>query len=345
MASSINKSLCVTCNEKVAFFTCSGCRQDFCEDHINEEHQSPIKQINEFLTDHDELQENTRKYMEEPSTHPLIQQIDKWERQSISKIQEVADDARAKILNLINDHLIRVKKSIEILTQKIQQAQKNDKFTDKFLRQWRDKLDNIKNNLKTPETIQIHIDNDSTAFISKLTVRIIEPNDLFEQTAGNIRIEDDGQLVVHGQWSDHASVRGRNEYSDGQHRFRFKLEQLDSDKWAFFGIVSKQAPLKPISISTPTAYGLAGQNGICLNGIYKNADKIVYESDIEMNDVVELMMDCDHHLIRLTNERTHSSHELNIDINNCSFPWQILLGLCCSAGDRIRLLPCTYKEK
>jgi len=344
MASSISKPICITCNKNEAFFTCRGCRQDFCEDHINEHHQSPIKQMDNFLNDHHQLEQMVSEYIKEPYQHPLIQQINKWERQSINKIQQAANDARTQILNVISDHIICIKKSLENLTEKLEKVRNDEKLMEIFLQQWRNTLDKLKNDLITPETIKLRKNDDDIAFISKLVVIIIQPNDLFQRSAGSIRIEDNGQIIIQGQWSDHSSVRGKGEYSYGQHRFRFKIEELDPDKWAFFGIVSKNAPIKSISISTPTAYGLAGQDGICLNGIYQNTNKNGYKSDMEINDKLELFIDCDHQLIRLTNERTQTSHELNIDIKKCPFPWQILLGLCCSAGDRIRILPSTYKE-
>jgi hypothetical protein len=344
MASSIGKSICITCNKKEAFFTCRRCRHDFCEDHINTHHQTPIKQMDDLLNDHHQLQQMISDYIIKPCQHPLIQHIDKWERQSISKIQQVAQDGRTKIFNVISDHILKIKKSLENLTEKLDEVRNNEKLTESFLQQGRDILDQLKNDLITPDTIKLRKDDDDITFISKLVVNIVEPDDLFDRSAGNIRIEDNGQIIIHGQWSDHSSVRGKGEYSFGQYRFRFKIEELDPDKWAFFGIVSKTAPIKPISINTPTAYGLAGQDGICLNGIYQNTNTNGYKSDIEMNDKVELFIDCDHQLIRLTNERTSSSHELKIDLDKCPFPWQLLLGLCCSAGDRIRILPSTYKE-
>ena len=132
----------------------------------------------------------------------------------------------------------------------------------------------------------------------------------------------------------------------GQHQFRFKIEQLSSDQWLFLGIVSANAPNNPVSIVTPTAYGFAGQNGLCLNGVYRNTfDDQHYESDMEMNDTVELSVDCDDRWIRLTNERTHRSHRLSVDVHHCPFPWQFLVGLCCSVGDSLRILPCTYDNE
>ncbi|CAF2673687.1 unnamed protein product [Rotaria sp. Silwood2] len=63
----------------------------------------------------------------------------------------------------------------------------------------------------------------------------------------------------------------KGEYSYGQHQFRLKLEERDSDKW-FFWIISKNVSRKVILISTPTAYGFAGHDGICLNGVYQNTN-------------------------------------------------------------------------
>ena len=346
MASSTSnsRSLCVTCNKKEAFSTCHQCRNDFCEDHINAHQQTPIKQIDDYLNEHNQLQQLIEQYLKQPDQHPLIEQINKWERQSIQKIQQAANEARTQILNVLSDHILCIQKSFEDLTMQLEQAKVDDKVLEIFLQESRETFDKLRNDILLPDTIKIRKDDDEIAFISKPMIIIVEPDDLFERVTGNARIEDDGQLIVHGQWSDHSSVRGKNEYSSGQHRLRFKIEELDPDKWAFFGIVSKYSTFDPVSIITPSAYGLAGQDGICLNGVYQNTNTMGYKSDMEISDKLELFIDCDRQLIRLINERTHSSYELNIDLDKCPFPWQILLGLCCSAGDRIRILPSTYKE-
>ena len=337
-------SLCLTCNKNVAFFTCCTCGRDFCEDHINEHHQTPMKQFDDFLSDHAQFEQMLHDYLREPRQHPLLQQIDKWERQSIRQIQQVADENRKKLLTLLPDHLTNIENSRKILSDQLEAIRHDEKSLESFLHDSKDKLNKLKTNLLNPSTIRLRKNDDDLTFISKLVLFIIRPEDLFDRTAGNIRIEDDGQVVVHSQWSDHASVRGKGEYSSGQHRFRFQIEEFSEDKWAFFGIVSKSAPIKAISIATPTAFGLAGQDGICQNGIYQTSNNHDYRSDMEINDKFELFIDCDQHFIRLTNERTLNSYQLPIPIEQCPFPWQILLGLCCSAGDRIRILPCTYQE-
>ena len=36
----------------------------------------------------------------------------------------------------------------------------------------------------------------------------------------------------------------------------------------------------------------------------------------------QLILDCNRHMIRLTNERTSHTYELKIDITKCPLPWQ-----------------------
>ncbi|CAF3558445.1 unnamed protein product [Rotaria sp. Silwood1] len=91
--------------------------------------------------------------------------------------------------------------------------------------------------------------------------------DVFDRTDGNIRIEDNGRVIIHDQSVHDSAARGRCEYSSGQHRFRFKIEQLDGNKWAFFGIVSKNAAIQRQSYYTLTTYGWAGRNQVYLNGV------------------------------------------------------------------------------
>ena len=341
MASLITPSFCSTCNKENAFFTCRSCRRDFCEDHINDHDQTPMKQFEELLLDHHQLEEMLHQYLHQPHSHPLLQQIDRWERQSIRQIQQLAEENRQKFLRIIPDHLMKIEHSRKILSDQLEQIHQDQ---TSFLQHNKEKLEKLKANLLTPSTIRLGKDDDDRTFISKLVLFIIQPEELFERTAGNVRVEDDGQVIIHSQWSDHSSVRGKGEYSSGQHRVRFQVEELSPDKWAFFGIVSETAPIKAISIATPTAFGLAGQDGICQNGIYQNTHNHHYTSDMDTNDKLELFIDCDRHFLRLTNERTLNSFELQVPIEQCPFPWQILLGLCCSAGDRIRILPSTYIE-
>jgi hypothetical protein len=148
-----------------------------------------------------------------------------------------------------------------------------------------------------------------------------------------MQILNHGTVVTHNQTSSHTLVHGRREYLWGEHRLRFVIENLSVYKWIFLGIVSKNAPAP----TGETSYGFSGANNVWLDGAcFTGLDD--YKSDFEKNDIIELLINCDQRTIRLTNERTRSSHILDVDIANCPFPWKLNVGLFHCPGERIRIL-------
>jgi len=165
------------------------------------------------------------------------------------------------------------------------------------------------------------------------------PHAFFGQSIGNIDIKDNGHVIKRGLLPRAGSVRVMGYYSSGCHQFRFTIENLETKsdrKWIFFGIVSILAPVEAQSYKAPTVHGWAGLNKVYRNGI-KSIGFEGYISDMEKNDTLILLINCDQRTIRLTNERTNSKHQLEIDVNTCPLPWQPFVCLY-YAGDQVRIL-------
>ncbi|CAF1531230.1 unnamed protein product [Rotaria sp. Silwood1] len=340
-SSTVAKLPCVTCEKAAGVFTCRGCIKDFCTRHATEHRQMLNQQMEEVTLCHDQLRQSFDEQAKEPRQHPLMQKIDEWERNSIEKIRQVADDARKQLLNAIGKYTNKMTEVLGNLTQKLTKARDDDDFVETDLKDWTDKLNKIKNDWTAPQTINIQQDANEVSFIRKITINDWS-DDCLEQSAGDIRIEENGLVIVHGPSQGHAAVRGRCQYSSGQHRFRFKIETLGASKWVFFGIKPKDAPMIPDSANTNTAYGWAGGNAVLLNGAVQS-NYNGYTSDMEMNDIFELIVDCDEKKLRLINERTRSTYELNVDVTKCSFPWQLNIGLYYS-NDRVRMIDQTLRN-
>jgi hypothetical protein len=100
MASSASpKAPCTTCGSKsVGIFKCEGCSQVFCRRHVNEHRDILSHQLDEIVLEHDTLQQSIIERKDQrKKTHPLIKQIDTWERDSIVKIQQTAEEARQQV--------------------------------------------------------------------------------------------------------------------------------------------------------------------------------------------------------------------------------------------------------
>ncbi|CAF0869437.1 unnamed protein product [Rotaria sordida] len=283
--STVKKLPRVTCGKAAGVFTCRGCVKDFCTRHATEHRQMLDQQMEEVSLCRDQLKQSFDEQTKQPRQHPLMQQIDEWEQNSIEKIHQVADDARKQLLNAIGKHTNKMTQVLGDLTQQLTKARDDDDFVETDLKEWTDKLNKIKNDWTTPQTINIQQDVSEISFIRKIAINDW-PGDYLEHSAGDIRIEENGFVIIHGQSQGHAAVRGKCQYSSGQHRFRFKVEKLDASKWVFFGIKPKVAPMIADSANTNTAYGWAGGNAVLLNGVVQS-NYNGYTSDMEISNIFE----------------------------------------------------------
>ena len=104
MASSFSssKAPCATCDNKAAgIFRCEGCLQVFCRKHLNEHRDLLSHQLDEIVIEHDTLRQMIDdKTDQQKYSHPFLKQIDEWERDSIVKIQQIAEEARQQLEKL-----------------------------------------------------------------------------------------------------------------------------------------------------------------------------------------------------------------------------------------------------
>jgi hypothetical protein len=265
--------------------------------------------------------------------------IDEWEQASVEKVHQAANDARKQLLDLVNKNTNEMKKSLEHITQQLKTAREDDHFFENDLKEWIKKLDALKKDLITPQTINIQYDTSTTSFISKILIGQTAgiSDECFEQALGNIQITNNGTVVIHNQSGSYASVRGKCEYSTGEHRLRFIIENLSPNKWIFLGVVSKSAPTSNTSAIIKGTYGFSGQNSVWCDGSNTSGLK-GYKSDFEINDTIELFINCDQRKIRLVNERARKTDHLDVDITKCPFPWKLCVGFYYVPGERIRIL-------
>jgi hypothetical protein len=336
MASSTTKrSLCKACNKAPSVFFCQGCQKDFCTGHAKEHRQELSKQLDTIILEHDQLKQNLAEYREKSNRHPLMQEIDQWEMQSIDKIRKAADEARNALSNAVDGYRIKITEDLKHLTQELTTARSEDNFIEIDLKEWMERLEKWTKDLSTPSSISIQQEKSNTPFIQKIVVSS-KNNKFFERSTGKMKIDENGQIIL-AEFRGHSTARCHGEYSSGQHQFRFKIEQMSPQNWIYFGIVSKNIPLQECSSKTPTAFGWA-TNSYVFRGGSGQSQYNGYKSDMAQNDTIEVFVDCDRQKIRLTNERTNNKHELEVNVTECPFPWQLHIGLVYQ-NDRVRYLP------
>jgi hypothetical protein len=159
----------------------------------------------------------------------------------------------------------------------------------------------------------------------------IFPNEIFLRSVGDIHIEDNGQLAMHGsQKRSDAYLCGKNEYTKGKHKIRFIINKKDSEYTTTFGIASIQSQL--------SVYGWSSDDQT-VGGGYSQSQNLYNQRDMkgETTLQIEFLIDCDNNKISYINERTRCTKEMNVDLDLCPFPWQLYFYLY-DTNDRVRLL-------
>ena len=267
--------------------------------------------------------------------HPLMKRIDLWEEESIVQIHQTANDVREELKRVLIEHQKKTLEKSKDVQREIEQIRNIDDSNEIHIQYWMDKLNQLKRDFLTPKTINIRPDSRTNTYIQRIKLSQTSL-DTFHCPVGDVDIFDQGVTIRHGSINGDATVRSQGLYLTGRHRFRFQIEKLNMPKWIFFGIVSENTPLQSNLHKTPTVYGWAGHHQVWLNGVhYHQYDG--YQMEFETENVIELIIDCQEYRMRLTNETTSMTHQIDVLPSKCPFPWVVYLGLY-GSNDCVRLL-------
>lgn len=131
MATANEKAVCVKCQIQKNTVKCGGCARDFCITRRNEHHQELSDQLARTEDRYNQFKNNIEERQPVFHRHPLIKQIDDWEKQSIEKIQQEADKVRSQVLARIDAAAADLNSQLKRLTEQLVQCRKEDDFGDK----------------------------------------------------------------------------------------------------------------------------------------------------------------------------------------------------------------------
>jgi hypothetical protein len=336
---SSNGRICASsngCNQR-AITCCEGCSQRFCPTHFTEHRNTLNDEMNGLMNEHDTIKNSLAEQRKNGDAYQLIKRIYEWEKESIAKIKQRANELRSKLSQFAETHTGDFSKKFQNLSEQITTCREYGDFIETDLHRWKQTIEDIKLNFLSPMTVTIE-QYDGTVLVQNISVNVLKKttNELFEQIFDNkVRIEEDGQVVVHDTSNDCIEIRGKNEYATGCHNIRLCIEEA-SGGWLFLGINSKSTPLKSQSCYSTSSYGWSPNNYDWSNG---QPEPNISNNRIEMknNDIISLIFDCDNCMIRMINERTKAKYELPVIIDNCPFPWQLHVALR-EPNNRVRVL-------
>ncbi|CAF1250297.1 unnamed protein product [Adineta steineri] len=188
MASS-SRTICSECMS-TAIYKYNRSNKTYCKFH-NDQHRKLLDEQLDWLTvDHDDLQQKLLDHESTPNYHPSMSVIDKWEQESIARIQNIAVLARQRLLDVLNQHIVEVKKELKTLTPKMREARNRIKpFDDTNIQEWKTLLQNLK---KLPDYPVI---NDESNIIYGVTIDTKRKQQTF-QFDSNPPVEPNSPVLI-----------------------------------------------------------------------------------------------------------------------------------------------------
>jgi hypothetical protein len=171
MATATGKTRCLTCGKERATSTCSGCLEDFCLKHLVEHRQELNKQFDEIEVHRDVFQQTILQQINQSHKHPLIQQIDQWENDSIHKIKQIAEETKEILSKHTNEHINQIKEKLNQLTNQLRQSREEEDFTETNLQKWKEEIQLMTEQFNKPSNILIQ--QTSIPLINQIHVHII----------------------------------------------------------------------------------------------------------------------------------------------------------------------------
>lgn len=140
MASESDQGRCIKCDKEKCIVKCCGCSQTYCYNHF-EKHREELKgKLDELTVSRDSLQQTLIEQKNSPDKHSLMQKLDEWERRSIEKIRQVADEVKQSLLKNINLQFVDTERKLNELTAQLRRAYEENDFFESDLQHWEEKL-------------------------------------------------------------------------------------------------------------------------------------------------------------------------------------------------------------
>ncbi|CAF3378729.1 unnamed protein product [Rotaria sp. Silwood1] len=328
MASSSTRKYCANANscKQTAAALCEGCSQALCTKHFIDHRRLLSEEMDVIISEYNQFQNIFNEQRTNFDLHPIIKKINEWEKESIDKIQQKAQELRQELLQQTTIHFEELSKKLQHLSEQLKEGREHDSFVETDLCDWKKVLGDLTVNLISPSTFCISED-DGIPLVQNVFVHSVETNEVFERVFdNNVRVEENGLVAIHGTTIAYTEIRGKNEYTSGHHKLRLCIER-SSNTWIFLGINSKSTPLQNLSYSSESTYGWASNNYLWLDG-QPHSNPSTSRIEMKMNDVIILIFDCSNREISMINERTNARFDIIVNINQCPFPWQLHVILC-----------------
>lgn len=182
---------CDTCKKPSVSMHCMGCDKYFCNKDFPTHREVLFGEMDKIVESRNELQEDIQKSMQsEDQQSSIINNIDKWEKTTIKKVQDVAALARHQAIQLLNTNRIKVHTEFKNFSQQLATLRESGDFLEHDLDRLNQMINQFKLDIKQstqPVNIKLHTEqSDRTIWESLIYVEEVQQETRIGMLSKNI---------------------------------------------------------------------------------------------------------------------------------------------------------------
>jgi archaellum component FlaC len=148
------------CEKGTGIYHCTGCNKYFCKKDFHNHRETPNNKLYGYIEDRNALQEKIHKSNQQKNIcSPLLLQIDDWQKETIEKVKEVAEQARQQVIQILKTKQTEITYEFEKFSHELIQLKETEDFAEedlKRLKQTIKRLDQDLKQLARPLEIELH---------------------------------------------------------------------------------------------------------------------------------------------------------------------------------------------
>jgi hypothetical protein len=151
---------CSTCQKQPGVIHCIGCDAYFCTKDFRGHREILFHEMDGLVGERNDLQEEINKATQNnDSRSPLIEQINKWEKTTIDKVKQTAENVRQQTFQLLNSKRIKITNEFKDFSEELAELKESENFVEHDLTRLKDMIrqfHQVLTQLTQPVTIELN---------------------------------------------------------------------------------------------------------------------------------------------------------------------------------------------
>ncbi|CAF1143156.1 unnamed protein product [Adineta steineri] len=133
---------CSTCQKPMGIMYCTGCNGYFCTKDFRGHREKLFTEMEDLVEERNELQEKINKATEGSNLcNPLIEEINAWEKITIEKVRQTAEQVRQQTNQLMDSKYMKITNEFKSFSEELADLKETEDYVEYDLTRLKQKID------------------------------------------------------------------------------------------------------------------------------------------------------------------------------------------------------------